>query len=252
MQVDLDGRHALVTGGGSGIGRSISIALARCGATVIVNFLRSADGALDTVAQIENFGGKAMAVRADVTDETEVRHLVQRAVDVYGGVDLLVSNAGGPTEICPTHELSSEGWDRGLGLNCKSVFYCVKHVIPLLPDHRGRIIVTSSISARSGGGLGMITYAAGKGAVNNLIRAWAKELAPRGITVNAIAPGVIWTRIHQELTLPDEYHRLVERIPLRRGGLPEDCVGAVLLLAAPEGSYVTGQIIEVNGGLQMP
>jgi 3-oxoacyl-[acyl-carrier protein] reductase len=252
MQVDLEGRHALVTGGGTGIGRSISLALARCGATVIVNFSRSAEAAEETVAEIENRGGKAVAVRADVTDERQVKDLVQKAVRAFGGIDILVANAGGPTEVCPTHELSAEDWDRGLGLNCKSVFYCVKHVIPLLPDRHGTIIITSSISARSGGGPGMITYAAAKGALNNMVRGWAKELAPRGITVNAIAPGVIWTRIHQEKTKPEDYKKLVERIPLGRGGLPDDCVGVALLLAAPEGSYITGQIIEINGGLQMP
>ena len=107
MQVDLEGRQALVTGGGTGIGWSISLALARCGATVIVNYSRSADAAGETVAQIENLGGRAVAVRADVTDESQVRDLVQRAVHAYGGLDLLVANAGGPTEICPTHELSS-------------------------------------------------------------------------------------------------------------------------------------------------
>jgi 3-oxoacyl-[acyl-carrier protein] reductase len=252
MQVDLEGRHALVTGGGTGIGQSISLALARCGATVIVNYWRSADAAEETVSQIENMGGRAVAVRADVTDESQVSELVQRAVQAYGGIDLLVANAGSPTEICPTHELSSEDWDCGLGVNCKSVFYCVKHVIVLLPNHRGRIIINSSISARSGGGPGMITYAAAKGALNNMVRGWAKELAPRGITVNAIAPGVIWTRIHQKNTDPEEYKKVIQRIPLGRDGMPDDCVGAVLLLAAPDGSYITGQIIEINGGLQMP
>ncbi len=252
MQVDLEGRHALVTGGGTGIGRSISLALARCGATVIVNYSRSADAAGETVSQIEAMGGRAVAVRADVTDEGQVKELVAEAVRAYGGIDLLVANAGGPTEICPTHELSGEDWDRGLGLNCKSVFYCVKHVMTCLPDHQGRIIITSSISARSGGGPGMITYAAAKGALNNMVRGWAKELAPRGITVNGIAPGVIWTRIHQKNTNQEEYKKLIQRIPLGRDGVPDDCAGAVLLLAAPEGSYLTGQIIEINGGLQMP
>lgn len=252
MQVDLEGRHALVTGGGTGIGRSLSLALARCGATVVVNYLRSAEAADATVAQIEKMAGRAVAMRADVTDESQVRDLVHRAVAAYGGIDLLVANAGGPTEICPTHKLSDNDWDRGLDLNCKSVFYCIKHVIPLLPNDYGRIIINSSISARTGGGPGMITYAAAKGAINNMVRGWAKELAPRGITVNAIAPGVIWTRLHQENTDPEEYKKLIQRIPLGREGVPDDCVGGVLLLASPEGSYITGQIIEINGGLQMP
>ena len=98
----------------------------------------------------------------------------------------------------------------------------------------------------------MISYAAAKGAINNAVRGWAREFAPRGITVNAIAPGIIRTRIHQDGTDPDEYERLIERIPLGRDGTPEDCVGLVLLLTSDEGSYITGQIIEVNGGMQMP
>ena len=101
-------------------------------------------------------------------------------------------------------------------------------------------------------GPGMTTYAAAKGAINNMVRGWAKEFAPKGITVNAIAPGVIWTRMHKEGTSPDDYKKLIERIPLGRDGKPEDCAGAVLLLASDEGSYITGQIIEINGGMQMP
>jgi len=98
----------------------------------------------------------------------------------------------------------------------------------------------------------MITYAAAKGALNNMVRGWAREFAPRRITVNAIAPGIIRTRIHEKGTPPDEYRKLIERVPLRRDGVPDDCVGAVLLLASREGSYITGQIIEINGGMQMP
>ncbi len=101
-------------------------------------------------------------------------------------------------------------------------------------------------------GSGMITYAAAKGAINNMVRGWAKEFAPRGITVNATAPGVIWTRIHQDNTDPEELKKLIKRIPLGRKGMPQDCSGAVLLLASNEGCYITGHIIEINGGMQMP
>ncbi len=252
LTVDLEGRCALVTGGGTGIGRAISMGLARCGARVVVNYSRSAAEARATVAEIVEQGGQAVAVQADVTDENQVKQVIEKTVRTYGGLDILMANAGGPTERCPTADLSSEEWDAGLNLNCKSVFFCVKHAIPLLPDGRGRILMTSSISARSGGGPGTITYTAAKGALNNLVRGWAKELGPRGITVNAIAPGVIWTRIHQQRTPPEVYRGLIERIPLGRDGQPEDCAGAVLFLASPEASYITGQIIEINGGMLMP
>jgi 3-oxoacyl-[acyl-carrier protein] reductase len=252
MYVDLQNRVALVTGGGTGIGKAISIALSRCDCGVVINYSKSKSAAEETVAEIEKSGGKALAVKADVTDEKQVQMLVEKTCEHFGRLDILIANAGGPTEFCPTTELSSENWHDGLGLNCKSVFYSVKHAAPKLPENSGRIVITSSISARSGSGPGMITYAAAKGAVNNMVRGWAKEFAPKGITVNAIAPGVIWTRIHKEGTDPVEYKKLIERIPLGRDGKPEDCAGAVMLLASNEGSYITGQIIEINGGMQMP
>lgn len=252
LTVDLEGRTALVTGGGTGIGRAISVGLARCGARVVVNYSRSAAEAEATVDEIAAQGGQALALRADVTDEDQVRQAVATAVETYGGLDILMANAGGPTESCSTEDLSSRDWDAGLNLNCKSVFLCVKHAAPHLPDGRGRILMTSSISARSGGGPGTITYTAAKGALNNLVRGWAKEYAPRGITVNAVAPGVVWTRIHQQRTPPEVYRGLIQRIPLGRDGRPEDCVGAALFLASEDASYITGQILEVNGGMLMP
>lgn len=252
MDVDLNGEVALVTGGGTGIGRALCLGLARCGTAVAVNYNRSEEEARSVVNEIRHAGCRGSALRADVTRETEVQGLITRVLAEFGRLDILMANAGGPTEQCPTPELDEAQWDAGIGLNCKSVFLCVKHAAPHLPDERGRIIVTSSISARTGGGPGMVSYAAAKGALNNMVRGWAKEFAPRGITVNAIAPGIIRTRLHEQSTPPAEYRRLIERIPLGRDGLPEDCVGAVLLLASNEGSYITGQVIEINGGMQMP
>ena len=251
MSANLQGKHALVTGGGTGIGKAISLGLARAGATVVINYSRSRNEAEATVEEIRKAGGKACAVQADITNEKQVAALIKTAVETFGGLDILMANAGGRTVDAPTAELTGEQWDEGLNLNCKSVFLCVKHAIPHLPERSGRIIVTSSISARSGAGPGMIIYAAAKGAINNMVRNWGKELASHGITVNAIAPGVIRTRLHEQFTAPDEYRKLIERIPLGRDGLPEDCVGAVLLLASEAGSYITGQIIEINGGMAM-
>ena len=219
---------------------------------MLVNYNRSKEGAGETVSEIEEGGGKAAAFRADVTDESQVEKLMDGALAQFGRLDILFANAGGPVTNCPTTDMSEAQWNAGLDLNCKSVFYCVKHAVKRFPSEGGRVIITSSISARSGAGPGMLTYAAAKGALNNMVRSWAKELAPRAITVNAIAPGVIRTRLHKRGTPPDEYEKLIQRIPLGRDGVPEDCVGAVLLLASEEGSYITGQIIEINGGMQMP
>jgi len=252
MCVDLKGLTALVTGGGTGIGRAISKGMARCGASVAVNYNRSKNDAEETVREIKEAGGQALAIQADVTDEEQVRRLIETTCSTFGGLDILMPNAGGATVENPTKDLTAAQWDADLDLNCKAVFYCVRYAVARLPDGRGRIIVTSSISARSGGGPSMVPYAAAKGAINNMIRGWAKEFAPRGITVNGIAPGVIWTRLHQKGTDPKEYKNLIKRIPLGRDGQPEDCVGPVLLLASEDGGYITGQIIEINGGMAMP
>ena len=252
MFVDLGGTVSLVTGGGTGIGRALAVALARCGSSVVVNYCHSRAGALETVTEIQRAGGQAHALAADVTEEDQVRDLIENTRSHFGGLDIMVANAGGPNARHPTPELAAADWHAGLGLNCTSAFYCVKHSASKLPDHRGRIIVTSSMSARTGAGPGMITYAAAKGAINNMVRNWAKEFAPRGITVNALAPGIVWTRLHQQGTTPEDYRKLIERIPMGYDGQPEDMVGAVLLLAAREGRYITGQILEVNGGILMP
>lgn len=252
MRVDLSGLVSVVTGGGTGIGREISFGLARCGSAVAVNYRRSQREAEETVAEIEGSGGRAIAVQADVTDEGQVESLMGTAVETFGGLDILMANAGGPVSRGLTNELTEQGWDAGLDANCKSVFFCVKHAMAHLPDDRGRIIITSSISARSGAAPGALVYVAAKGGMNNMVRCWAKEFGPRGITVNAIAPGVIWTRIHEKGTSSEEAEKLTQRTCLGRLGTPEECVGAALMLASSEGRYITGQIIEINGGMQMP
>jgi len=252
MTVDLAGAVSLVTGAGTGIGRALAIGLARCGSRVVVSYCHSRVPALETVALIQRAGGEALPLAADVTKEDQVAALVDLTRKHYGALDILVANAGSPTALHPTPETPATEWQAGLNLNLSSAFYCVKHGAPHLPEKTGRIIVTSSMAARTGGAPGMLAYAASKGAINTMVRSWAKEFAPRGITVNALAPGIVWTRIHQEMTSPADYRKLIERIPLGYDGAPEDMVGAVLLLASQEGRYITGQVIEVNGGIIMP
>ncbi len=248
MVVDLEGRTAVVTGGGTGIGRAVSIGLARCGASVVVNFSRSTREAEKTVEEVRRAGGQAIAVRADVTDEQQVADLMTAAVERFGGLDILVANAGAPGQGRLTSELTGEQWEHDLATNCRSAFFCVKHAMAHLPDGRGRIILTGSMSARTGATPGALTYVASKAALEGMTRNWAQEFGPRGITVNTIAPGIVRTRLHARASA-ERYQYLIGRIPLGRDGQPEDCVGAFLLLAGDDGAFITGQVIEVGGGM---
>ena len=252
LSVDLTGRTALVTGASRGIGRAIAVGLGRCGADVIVNYHTNAEAADQTVAMIADAGGQACAVQADVASKPDVDRLFDAVRERFGDrLDILVNNAGGPTDRHPLATMPEEAWRRCLALNLDSAFFCTQAAWSLLPDGAGRVINVTSISARTGGGPEACPYAAAKGGLSNFTRACAKEFAPRRITVNAIAPGVIETDLHKYGTPPEEFRAVVGRIPLGVAGQPEDVGGAVLLLCAPEGGYITGEIIEVNGGLLM-
>jgi len=252
LSVDLTGKTALVTGASRGIGRAITVGLGRCGADVIVNYHTNAKAADQTVAMIADAGGQACAVQADVASKPDVDRLFGAVRERFGDrLDILVNNAGGPTDRHPLATMPEEVWRRCLALNLDSAFFCTQAAWGLLPDGAGHVINVTSISARTGGGPEASPYAAAKGGLSNFTRACAKEFAPRRITVNAIAPGVIETDLHRYGTPPEEFRAVVGRIPLGAAGQPEDVVGAVLLLCAPEGGYITGEIIEVNGGLLM-
>ena len=249
MLTDLSGRTGVVTGGGTGIGRGIALGLAAQGADVVVNYSRSQREAEQTVAEIEQLGRRAIAVCADVTDWTQVRDLFERSRVALGEVTILVNNAGGVFGSQTTQDMPVDVWDKTMALNLRGVFLCCKAAIGAMPDRIGRIINVTSISAHSG--KGGPAYGPAKAGVTALTRDMATELAPRGITVNAIAPGIIDTRLHREGTPRDQYEKLIQRIPLKRDGKVDDCVGAALLLASDAGSYITGQIIHVNGGMLM-
>ena len=251
MKIDFRSKVVVITGGGTGIGRALSLAFAESGANVVVNYSRSQKEAEQTVASIEASGARGLAVKADVTNWEQVQALFEQTDVAFGRVDVLINNAGGVVAKATAEAMSPQNFIDTIHLNLTSVFLCCKAAIPRLPDGHGRIINVSSISGHTGGGPPGFAYGAAKAGVITMTRALAQDLGPRGITVNGIAPGLIDTRIHQQGTPRDEYRKLIERIPLNRDGKPQDLAGTALLLASTEGSFINGETIHVNGGMLM-
>jgi 3-oxoacyl-[acyl-carrier protein] reductase len=248
----LRGQRALVTGGASGIGRGIVEALAAHGVDVVLTYLSSDAGARETVAVAESHGVKAYAMQADLTDEAAVNHVVSETQRLLGGIDILVTNAGGILGRIGTLDLTREIWDNAFALNVTSSFLCCKAVIPgMIAQGSGNIVLMSSQAAFDGGGVGSAYYAATKGAILTYNRGLAKELAPHHIRVNCVAPGLIDTRFHDINTPPDMRAAVRGRIPLGREGTPTDVAGAVIYLTSELGAYLTGETIIINGGQSM-
>ncbi len=248
----LRGQRALVTGGASGIGRGIVEALAAHGVDVVLTYLSSDAGARETVAVAQAHGVKAYALQADLTDEAAVNHVVSETQRLLGGIDILVTNAGGILGRIGTLDLSRETWDNAFALNVTSTFLCCKAVIPgMIAQGNGNIVLMSSQAAFDGGGVGSAYYAATKGAILTYSRGLAKELAPNHIRVNCVAPGLIDTRFHDINTPPDMRAAVRSRIPLGREGTPTDVAGAVIYLTSELGAYLTGETIIINGGQTM-
>jgi len=249
MDFGIQGQTAIVTGGASGIGRAISEALGACGVNVVLTYHTSEQGAVETVAAIEEAGAQAEAIQADLTREAEVERMVGRAVERFGGVDLLVANSGGLLRRSPVADCSLDLWNNALAVNLTSTFLSCRAVLPPMQRAgRGCIVAISSLAAHDGGGAGATHYATAKGAVLTFTKALAKEVAPLGIRVNGVAPGLIGTQFHDQFSTPEGRRAVVGRTPLGREGRPEDVAGAVLFLASPYASFLAGETIEVNGG----
>ncbi len=246
--MDFQGTVALVTGGGTGIGRATSLALARRGAAVAVNYSRSRDEAEATVRDITAARGRALAVQADVSDDRAVRALVATVVDHFGGVDLLVNNAA-TTQYIALQDLdgaTDEVWDAILALNVKGPFYCARAVAPHMRARgRGAIVNIGSIAGLTGDG-SSLPYAVSKAALAGLTRSLARALAPE-IRVCNVAPGIVETRWTQGRE--DHVRRLSAAAPLRRTASPEDVAELVCALLANDA--VTGQTVPIDGGMVM-
>lgn len=248
MSINLAGKTALVTGGNTGIGQAIALALAQAGADVALTYFSNPGE--QTVTAIRALGRKSLALRLDATDSAEVNQVVPelaRALDDH--IDILVNNAGHMVGRVPVAEMSDEHWHDVINVNLSSAFYCTRAALPYMRTGWGRIVNMSSLAARNGGGSGAVAYAAAKAGLLGLTRGLARELAPWGITVNAVAPGLILeTPFHTIFNTEEGRQAAIATIPLQRGGVPNDVAGAVLFLVSDLAGFITGEVTEINGG----
>lgn len=247
--MSLVGKIALVTGGGRGIGRAVSLRLAGMGAAVMVNYVSRPEAAEETVAEIVARGGSARAVRFDVANGSEVQSAIKEIVVEHGRLDILVSNAG-ITRDGLLATMKEEDWDAVLNTNLKGAFHCIKAACrPMMKKRWGRIIVITSVIGFAGNA-GQANYAAAKAGLVGLLRSMARELAPRGITVNGVAPGYIDTEMTSHLPETTK-EAILKQIPLGFLGQAEDIGAAVGYFATDDARYITGQVLHVNGGMFM-
>jgi 3-oxoacyl-[acyl-carrier protein] reductase len=250
--LDLTGRIALVTGASSGIGAASAALLADLGAKVAIGYLQNQAGADRVCACIASRGGTGVAIRADVRRSEAIRSLVAQVDAALGPIDILVNNAGSLVGRQGIAEITEERWDEILDLNLKSAVLCSQAVASsMIARKRGAIVNIVSIAGRNGGGVGAGAYASAKGGLITFTKSLARELAPHGIRVNAVSPGVIDTPFHETFSTPEMMRGFVTAIPLGRVGTPAECAAAIAFLASDAASYIVGETIEVNGGQLM-
>jgi NAD(P)-dependent dehydrogenase (short-subunit alcohol dehydrogenase family) len=251
VTLDFSGKTVLVTGGSRGIGAAISLAFARSGASVVINHLPTApdtEGYEAVRAQIEDCGGECLSAPGDITDSAFCDDMCRTAVERFGSLDVLVNSAGFIKPMAAS-ETSDEIWRAGIAVNLSGAFFVARAALShMLPAGAGRILFIGSAGAITGGG-GSAFYSAAKAGINGLVRSMSKEVAPKGVTVNAVLPALIETDILRErYSDPEKRKGLLERIPVGRIGQPEDVANLVLFLASEQASYICGQQIIVDGG----
>ena len=248
----MTGRVALVTGASTGIGRWSAIAMAECGATVAINYCKNQAGGEETLQAVEAAGGRGVLIQADVSTKAGAQTLVAATRAQLGAIDILVNNAGDLVERRSLREFDEDLWDRVMNLNLKSVWLVSQAVMSEMIERKtGTIINVGSIAGHNGGGPGAAVYATSKAAVHCLTKGLAKELAPHGIRVNGVAPGVIDTPFHERMSTPAMMEQFAASVPLGRTGTSEECGRVIAFLASDAAAYLNGELIEINGGQLM-
>ncbi len=249
MSSNLSGKVAFVTGGSRGIGRAIAIRLAEDGARIALNFASNSAKAEEVKAAIESSGGEVMLVQGDVSNFAVVTELIKKVVDAWGRLDILVNNAG-ITRDNLLLKMSEDDFDKVIATNLKGVFNCTKAVTKLMMKQRGGRIVNMSSVVGLKGNISQTNYAAAKAGIIGFTKSAARELASRGVTVNAVAPGLINTDMTAALSEKVK-EMMLQEIPAGRMGTPEDVANAVAFLVSDQAAYITGQILSVDGGMAM-
>ena len=245
----LKGKTAVITGASRGIGRAIALELAKHGANVVVNYRNSVDAVAQVVKEIEALGVKVLAIQADISIYSDVENMMKKCAQEFGSIDILVNNAG-ITKDGLLMRMKEEDFDSVININLKGAFNCTRHVSAIMLKQRsGRIINISSVTGITGNA-GQVNYSAAKAGIIGMTKSVAREFGGRGVTCNAVAPGYIQTDMTE--TLPTKVKdAIMSTIPLKRLGSPEDVANVVAFLATDEASYITGQVINVDGGMVM-
>ncbi len=250
--LDLSGRVALITGGSSGIGAETARVFAELGAAIAIGFHRNREGAFQVRDSVSKTGGKIVALEANLEEPDQARALVRETENLLGPIDILVNNAGSLIERKQILAMSDETWSSVMRLNLDSAFVCSRAVAPSMVARRtGSIINVVSIAGRNGGGPGSGAYSTAKGGLITFTKALAKELAPEGVRVNGVSPGVIDTPFHEVFSTPEMIANFVKSIPMGRVGTSPEIAKVIAFLASDAASYITGETIEVNGGQLM-
>jgi 3-oxoacyl-[acyl-carrier protein] reductase len=248
----LTDRAALVTGASSGIGAATAEVLAERGARVALGYHRNQQGAEEVARRIREAGGTAITIQADVRSAGEIARMAAAAADALGPLDILVNNAGSLVERQALRQITEERWDDIYALNVRSVLLVSQAVVPSMIERRtGTIVNVGSIAGHHGGGPGAGAYASAKAAVMAYTKSMARELAPHGIRVNGVAPGVIDTPFHEVFSTPEALKAFAAAIPLGRIGTALECGTVIAFLASPAASFIVGEMIEINGGQLM-